>query len=104
MSLILGIVGLLIVIIAAVLVILYYVQLIFAIRVVRRNAKTGDDIGKIPGYLIFVGILGAAVTGALMIPMSPDDYLGLVLFGATAAWLLVISIWAIVYRATVKVR
>ena len=104
MSLILGILALLVVVIVAVFTILYYVQLIFSIRSVRRSVRNGDFIGKIPGFLIFIGLFLTALTGACMVPMAPDDYLGLILLGATAAWLLFISIWAIVYRATVKAR
>ncbi len=102
MSLIVGVVILLVVIILAVLVIMYHIQLIYAVRVVKRNVRTGEYIGKIPGFAIFCGILLCAVTVVTMLPMAPDDYLGLVTVGASAAWLLFISLWAIVYRATVK--
>ena len=95
---------LLIVMLLTVLTILYYIQLLFSIRVIRSNARDGEDIGRIPGFVIFVGLLGCAAAGASMLPMAPDDYIGLVTRGASAAWLLVISIWGIVYKATVKVR
>ncbi|MBQ6323173.1 MAG: hypothetical protein IJI24_09890 [Lachnospiraceae bacterium] len=104
MALIVGIVALLIVIILAVLVIMYFVQLIFSIRMVRRNVRRGDDIGKMPGYLIFVGFVMLALTVLCIIPMDPSEIIGLVALGSEAAFLFFILIWAIVYRVTVKAK
>ena len=104
MALIVGIVALLVVVIFSVLTIMYYVQLIFSVRMVRRNVRKGDDIGRMPGYLIFAGFVLLALTVLLILPMDPSEIIGLIYLGATAVFLLFILIWAIVYRATVKVR
>ena len=102
MTLIVGIVALLIVVILTVLTILFFIQLLFSIRVVRTNCRTGKDIGRIPGFLIFVGVLSLIISAASVIMMAPDDYIGLVCGGANAAALLFFIIWAIVYRVTVR--
>ncbi len=102
MSLIVGIVLLLVVVILAVLVIMFYVQVIFSIKVTKRNTKLGEDIGSIPGYAIFCGFVMTALHVAMLLPMAADDYIGLAAGGAKALWLLFITLWAIVYKATVK--
>ena len=104
MSLIVGVIALLAAILFAVLAIMYYLQLIFSIKLVRENVRSGNDIGYIPGFLIFVGIICCAFTVLLMLPMAPDDYIGLAYRGATAAWFLLISLWAVIYRVVVKVK
>ena len=104
MSLIGGVIVLLVLVLVAVLVILYYVQVMFGLKVIRTNVRDGMDIGKIPGFAIFVGFLGCAVTVLSMIPMAPDDYIGLASKAAYAAWLLFGSLWAIIYRATVRTK
>ena len=105
--LILGVIALLVMIILTVFTIMYYIQVLFGMKVVKVNAKTGKYIGKIPGFAIFIGFVGAAVSGASMIFMAAEtyvDYIGLIARGATAAYLLLISLWALVYRATVKLK
>ena len=104
MSLIAGVIVLLIMILVTVFAIMYYVQVLFAIKVIKTNVKTGMDIGKIPGFAIFLGFLGCACTVLSMLPMAPDDYIGLAAKGTYAAWLLLISLWALIYRLTVKVQ
>ena len=104
MTLIVGVVALLVMVIFTVLTILFFIQLLFSIRVVRTNCRSGVDIGRIPGFVIFVGIIGCLLSVALVLMKAPDDYIGLIAGGAQAAWLLFISIWGIVYRATVKPR
>ncbi len=101
MSLIVGIVCLLIVIILAVLIIMFYVQVIFSVKLIRRNVL-GEDIGSIPGYAVFVGVLLAIGNGLAMLPMAPDDYIGLVARGSAAAWLLFTSIWAMSYKSKMR--
>ncbi len=101
MSLIVGIVALLIVIILSVLIIMFYVQVIFSVKLIRKNVL-GEDIGIIPGYAIFVGVLLAIGNGLALLPMAPDDYIGLVARGSAAAWLLFVSIWAMSYKAKMR--
>lgn len=101
-TMIVAIIVLLVIVIAAVFTIMYYVQLLFTIKTVRTNVRDGEYIGKIPGFVIFIGILLCLATAAGMIPMAPDDYIGLAARGSKAAWLLLASIWALVYRGVVK--
>ena len=101
MTLIIGVIGLLITVFFSVLTILFYIQYLFSIRLVRTNVRDGGDIGRIPGFAIFVGFVLCLFSVARVLAMAPDDYIGLVSGGATAVWLLLITIWAIVYRATV---
>lgn len=104
MTLIVGVVALLVMVIFTVLTILFYIQLLFSIRVVRTNCRSGIDIGRIPGFVIFVGFVGCLLGVAAVLMKAPDDYIGLIAGAAEAAWLLLISVWAIVYRAIVKPR
>ena len=102
MSLIAGIIVLLIMILIAVFAILYYIQVLYGIRVIRTNVKSGIDIGRIPGFAIFMGFVGCGLTVLAMLPMAPDDYIGLVTMGSYAAWLLLSALWALIYRGTVR--
>jgi len=102
MSLIAGIIVLLIMILTAVFAILYYIQVLYGIRVVRTNVKSGIDMGKLPGFAIFIGFVGCALSVLAMLPMAPDDYIGLIARGSYAAWLLLSALWALIYRGTVK--
>ena len=104
MSLIGGVIVLLVLVLLAVLVLLYYVQVLYGIKVVRTNVRDGIDIGRIPGFAILVGFIGCAVTVLTMIPMAPDDYIGLAARGTYAAWLFLSSFWALIYKATVRTR
>ena len=98
------VIALLVVILLSVLTIMYYLQLIFAIKLVRTNCKTGDNIGRFPGFVIFIIFLGFVLQAASIVPKAPDDYIGLAVGGACAAWFLLMTIWAIVYRSVVKNR
>ena len=102
--LIAGVIGLLVLILAAVFVILYYVQVLYALKVIRTNVKTGTEIGKIPGFAILVGVIGCLFTAGTMVLMAPDDYIGLAAKGSYAVWLLLTAFWALIYRGTVKVK
>lgn len=101
-SIIVGVILLLVMILISTLAILYYVQLLFGFKVIRYNIKTGAAPGRIPTFVLFAGIVICLATVASMLPMAPDDYIGLAEKGASAAWMLFSSIWLIVYRAKVK--
>ena len=101
-SIIVGVILLLVMILISTLSILYYVQLLFGIKVIRYNLKTGAMPGKIPVFVLVAGIVISLGTVASMLPMAPNDYIGLVEKGASAAWMLFITIWTIVYRAKGK--
>ena len=102
--LIAGVIGLLVLILAAVFIILYYVQVLYGIKVIRTNVKSGTQIGKIPGFAILVGVIGCLFTAGTMLLMAPDDYIGLASKGSYAVWLLLTAFWALIYRATVKAK
>ena len=98
-SIIVGVVVLLILIVISVLVIMFYVQLLHMMKVVKRNCRDGSDVGGISLYVPVVGILIAISKGLSMIPMSPDDIFGLICQGCTAGWMLLASFWVFRYRA-----
>ncbi len=102
MSLIVWIIVLLIVVIIAVFTIMYYVQMLYSIKTVKRNCRSGEYTGRIPGFVVFIVFLGCLLTAASMIPMAPDDYVGLAYKGLSALWQLLIVLWATVYRAKVR--
>ena len=104
MSMIVGIILLLVVVIVSVLTIMYYVQALYTIKVVRVNVRTGEDIGRIPGYIVFIGFFSCICTVLTMLPMAPDDYIGLAFKGALAVYQLLMTLWIIVYRAKVRTR
>ena len=101
-SIIVGIILLVVMIIVSVFTVLFYVQFLHGIKVIKFNAKTGADPGRVPAFVPVMGILMCIFTVVSMLPMSPDDFLGLVCQGTSAAWLLFGSIWLLAYR--VKVR
>ena len=98
----LGVIALLVVILFSVLVIMYYLQVIFSIRLVRTNCKTGADIGRFPGFVVFVLFLGALVEVVSILPMAPDDYIGIAYGISRAAWSVLIFLWAVIYKGVVK--
>ncbi len=104
MTLIIGIILTLIAVLFTVFMVLYFVQLLYSLKVIKRNVKAGEDKGRIPGFIIFVGFLMCLTTVATMLPMAPDDYIGLAAKGTKAASMLLISLWAVVYRAVVKIK
>ena len=101
-SIIVGVILLVIMIIVSVLVIMFYVQLLHCIKVMKWNARSGADPGRISSFVPVMGILLTIGTVLLMLPMAPNDYIGLVSRGTSAAWMLFASIWIMVYRAKVK--
>ena len=104
-TLIVGIIVLLVVVLLAVMTIMFYMQLLFSIKLVKRNVRSGEYIGRIPVYLLVIGFILCLLTAAATVLLTaPDDYLGLAFSGAHAVWYLLIVLWGLVYRATVKVK
>ncbi len=97
-SIIVGVILLILLILISVLVILFYVQLLHAIKVIRYNVESGERRGRISSYVPAMGILLCVFTILCMLPMAPDDYFALASRGASAAWLLFASLWLIRYR------
>ena len=96
------VIALLVAILIAVLIIMYYLQVIFSIKLVRTNCKTGENIGKIPGFVVFVLFLGALIRVASIFPMAPDDYIGIASAIANAGWSVLIFLWTVIYKGVVK--
>lgn len=101
-SIIVGIILLIIMIIISAVMVLFYVQFLHCIKVIKLNAKNGADPGRIAVFVPVMGILSCIFTILMMLPMSPDDILGLVSQGTSAAWILFGSIWLLAYRAKVR--
>ena len=101
-SLIQGVILLIVMIVLSVFVVMYYIQWMFCLKVVRDNAKKGTDPGRMPGFVVFLSIMCTAVCVLLMIPMAPNDYIGLAARGAAAAYFLVSGLWVLIYKIRVK--
>jgi hypothetical protein len=72
-SLIQGVILLIVMIVLSVFVVMYYIQWMFCLKVVRDNAKKGTDPGRMPGFVVVLSVLCTGVCVALMIPMAPND-------------------------------
>ncbi len=101
-SLIEGIFMLVAMIIASVLTVMFYLQWMFSLKVVALNARNGQTPGRVPMFVCVISLLGAVVSVLLMIPMSPDDYFGLLARGSAAGSFLFSGIWLLVYRIRVR--
>ncbi len=101
-SLIQGVILLIVMIVVSVFVVMYYIQWMFCLKVVKDNAKKGTDPGRMPGFVVFLSVLCAAGCVALMIPMAPNDYIGLAARGAAAAYFLISGLWVLIYKIKVK--
>lgn len=97
-SIVVGIALLAAVILISLFVILFYVQLLHALKAIKQNVKSGTDVGRIALFVPVVGIFMGIFTILGMLPMAPDDILGLVTHGTSAAWLIFGSLWLLVYR------
>ena len=101
-SLIQGVILLIVMIVLSVFVVMYYIQWMFCLKVVRDNAKKGTDPGRMPGFVVVLSVLCTGVCVALMIPMAPNDYVGLAARGAAAAYFLISGLWVLIYKIRVK--
>ena len=89
-------------IILSVFVVMYYIQWMFCLKVVKVNAKTGADPGRMPGFLVFLSLLCVAACVLMMIPMASNDYVGLAARGAAAGYFFFSGLWVLIYKLTVK--
>ena len=101
-SLIQGVILLVVMIVLSVFVVMYYIQWMFCLKVVRDNAKKGTDPGRMPGFVVVLSFLCTAACVALMIPMAPNDYFGLAARGSAALYFLVSGFWILIYKIRVK--
>ena len=97
-----GLLMLVVMIVLAILTVLYYVQWMFCFKVVKFNSRTGADPGRMPGFVAVMSLLLAAAAAALMIPMAPNDYIGLASRGCAVGYFFFFAIWVIVYKIKVK--
>ena len=101
-SLIQGVILLIVMIVVSIFVVMYYIQWMFCLKVVRDNAKKGTDPGRMPGFVVFLSVLVSGLCVLLMIPMAPNDYIGLAARGAAAAYFLISGLWVLIYKIKVK--
>ncbi len=101
-SLIQGVILLIVMIVLSVFVVMYYIQWMYCLKVVKDNAKKGTDPGRMPGFVVFLSFLCGAACVALMIPMASNDYIGLASRGAAAAYFLISGLWVLIYKIRVK--
>ncbi len=101
-SLIQGVILLIVMIVVSIFVVMYYIQWMFCLKVVRDNAKKGTDPGRMPGFVVFLSLLCTAACVALMIPMASNDYIGLAARGAAALYFLTSGLWVLIYKIKVK--
>ena len=101
-SLIQGVILLIVMIVVSIFVVMYYIQWMFCLKVVRDNAKKGTDPGRMPGFVVFLSLLCTGVCIALMIPMASNDYVGLAARAAAAAYFLTSGLWVMLYKIKVK--
>ncbi len=101
-SLIQGVILLIVMIVLSVFVVMYYIQWMFCLKVVKDNAKKGTDPGRMPGFVVFLSILCGGACVALMIPMAPNDYIGLAARGCAAAYFFISGLWVLIYKIRVK--
>ncbi len=97
-----GLLMLVLMIVITLFVIMYYIQWMFCFKVVKLNSKTGADLGKMPGYVAFISIVAALLCVALMVPMAPNDYIGLIARGSSAGYFLFSGLWVFIYKIRVR--
>ena len=73
-----------------------------SLKVVKVNAKTGADPGRMPGFLVFLSLLCVAACVLMMIPMASNDYVGLAARGAAAGYFFFSGLWVLIYKLMVK--
>lgn len=101
-SFIQGLIMLIVMILAAILTVMYYIQWIFVLKCAKANVHYGQDVGRAPAYVGIISIILAVIAGLLLVPLARDDYLGLAARGSAALYFLISGIWTLVYRAIVK--
>lgn len=101
-SFIQGLIMLIVMIVVAIFTIMYYVQWIFTLKCAKVNVKAGLDIGRAPVYIGVISILMALGQATAVLPLAPNDYVGIGAGASTALFFLVSGIWVLVYHAYVK--
>ncbi len=96
-SIIVGVVMLAAMIVISVLLIMFYVLYVYALNAIRRNVKNGTP-GRISAFVPAMGLVLCALNVLSMLPMAPNDYLGLLSRLMNVLWLLSASIWMFAYR------
>lgn len=100
-SLLRGIILLFAMILLSVVVVMYYLQQIFCLKVVYQNARRGLEPGKMPLYCAILSILIGLAAAALVLPLAVNDYVGIASGVSAALYFVFWGLWIIVYRVRV---
>ena len=97
-SFIQGLIMLIIMIFIAIFTIMYYIQWMYTLKCVKVNVRSGSDIGRVPTYVGILSIILAVFFALMLLPLAPNDYLGLAAGGTKALYFLVSGIWLLKYH------
>lgn len=100
-SLLRGIILLFVMILLSVVIVMYYLQQIFCLKVVYQNARKGLEPGKMPLYCAILSILVGLAAAALVLPLAVNDYVGIASGVSAALYFVFWGLWIIVYRVRV---
>ena len=83
-SFIQGLIMLIVMIFIAIFTIMYYIQWMYTLKCVKVNVRSGSDIGRVPTYVGILSIILAVFFALMLLPLAPNDYLGLAAGGTKA--------------------
>ena len=49
----------------------------YTLKCVKVNVRSGSDIGRVPTYVGILSIILAVFFALMLLPLAPNDYLGL---------------------------
>ena len=101
-SFIQGLIMLIIMIFIAIFTIMYYIQWMYTLKCVKVNVRSGSDIGRVPTYVGILSIILAVFFALMLLPLAPNDYLGLAAGGTKTLYFLVSGIWLLRYHRVVR--
>ncbi len=101
-SFIQGLIMLIIMIFIAIFTIMYYIQWMYTLKCVKVNVRSGSDIGRVPTYVGILSVILAVFFALMLLPLAPNDYLGLAAGGTKALYFLVSGIWLLKYHRVVR--
>ena len=88
-SFIQGLIMLIVMIFIAIFTIMYYIQWMYTLKCVKVNVRSGSDIGRVPTYVGILSVILAVFFALMLLPLAPNDYLGLAAGGTKALYFLV---------------
>ena len=101
-SFIQGLIMLIVMIFIAIFTIMYYIQWMYTLKCVKVNVRSGSDIGRVPTYVGILSVILAVFFALMLLPLAPNDYLGLAAGGTKALYFLVSGIWLLKYHRVVR--